>query len=290
MFGRILAATDLSEASREVFGHMGALKALGSREVVLVHCLNIHDATAIGEALMNLCQPALDEQRRLLEAQGFKAQAELTIGLPHKEIERIAARKDCSLIVVGSIGQTQSQEVLLGGVASAIIHNARRPVLIIRVEVVTEEGRRRCKVACDQMPSHVLHPTDFSDNAEHAFGYVKRLVGCGVKKVTLMHVQDKVRIGKHLRSRLAEFNEIDRGRLERMKLELMRKGATDVSIAIPYGAPVKEILKRARDENTPLIVMGSQGRGFIRDIFLGSVSHNVARHAQTCVLLIPALR
>jgi len=37
-------------------------------------------------------------------------------------------------------------------------------------------------------------------------------------------------------------------------------------------------------------VMGSQGRGFVSESFLGSVSHQVARRSPAPVLLIPAKR
>jgi nucleotide-binding universal stress UspA family protein len=36
--------------------------------------------------------------------------------------------------------------------------------------------------------------------------------------------------------------------------------------------------------------MGSQGHGFLREVFLGSTSHSIARLAPAPVLLIPALR
>ncbi|MHB9035768.1 MAG: universal stress protein [Armatimonadota bacterium] len=36
--------------------------------------------------------------------------------------------------------------------------------------------------------------------------------------------------------------------------------------------------------------MGTHGRGFISDIFAGSVSHNVVRLSQSPVLLIPPAR
>ncbi len=139
---------------------------------------------------------------------------------------------------------------------------------------------------CDFL-DHVLYPTDFSDNAEHAFTYVQAVVKSGARRVTLLHVQDKTRLGKHLEHRLEEFNEIDRGRLERLKDQLEENGATDVRIELPYGAPTAEILGRAREGRASLVVMGSQGRGLIGDLFVGSVSHNVARHAEAPVLLIP---
>jgi nucleotide-binding universal stress UspA family protein len=136
----------------------------------------------------------------------------------------------------------------------------------------------------------VLFPTDFSDNAEHAFSYVEKIAECGAKRVTLLHVQDSVQIGRHLRERLEEFNRIDTERLERFKAELEKRGVKSVRIEIPYGSPKKEIIDRTRRGDVSLVVMGSQGRGYIGELFLGSVSHAVARHSEVPVLLVPAIR
>jgi len=38
-----------------------------------------------------------------------------------------------------------------------------------------------------------------------------------------------------------------------------------------------------------LIVLGSQGRGFFNEIFIGSVSHQVARQSDVSVLLVPSV-
>ena len=130
----------------------------------------------------------------------------------------------------------------------------------------------------------------FCISAEYAFTYVEKLVEGGAKRVTLMHAQDRIRIEKYLEHQLNEFNRIDRERLERLQAKLQEKGATDVRIELPYGSPVKEILKQTKEAEVSLVVMGSQGRGFISEVFLGSVSHNVARHAPVSVLLIPAIR
>ena len=40
----------------------------------------------------------------------------------------------------------------------------------------------------------------------------------------------------------------------------------------------------------PDIGVGSQGRGYVKELFLGSVSHNVSRQAASSVLLVPAKR
>jgi len=105
----------------------------------------------------------------------------------------------------------------LGGVASEIIQNARKPVLLVRLKITTVQKRQQCEAVCRNLLDHVLFATDFSDNAEHAFATVREVVERGAKRVTLMHVQDKSKIGKHLEQRLSEFNAIDRERLERLR-------------------------------------------------------------------------
>lgn len=162
--------------------------------------------------------------------------------------------------------------------------------MVIRLKISEKGGQTTCEVSTRDFSKHILFPTDFSDNAEYAFTYVEKLVEDGAKRVTLMHVQDRIRIEKYLEHQLDEFNRIDQERLERLKAKLQEKGATDVRIELPYGSPVKEILKQTKEAEVSLIVMGSQGRGFISEVFLGSVSNNIARHALASVLLIPAIR
>ena len=112
----------------------------------------------------------------------------------------------------------------------------------------------------------------------------KELLSGGAKQLTIMHVQDKEKIGRHLADRLSEFDRIDRERLERMTKDL-----GNVHFELAYGHAANEIIARA-GKGVSLIVMGSQGRGFVSEVFLGSVSHEVARRAPVSVLLVPAIR
>ena len=93
-----------------------------------------------------------------------------------------------------------------------------------------------------------------------------------------------------MKDRLEEFNRIDTERLERLKAELAQRGVKDVRMELPYGLPKKEIIEHTRKDGVSLVVMGSQGRGYIGELFLGSVSHAVARHSEAPILLIPAIR
>ncbi len=59
----------------------------------------------------------------------------MALELPQIEINRQTDEHDCSLIVIGSTGGTMAGEILLGGVASAVIHSATRPILLLRLRL-----------------------------------------------------------------------------------------------------------------------------------------------------------
>ena len=289
MFDRFIVATDLSPASFAVMNCLGGLQAYGAKQCLLLLCLNLNEAASAALSYSTApLEGILCQQREILEKQGFEVQTRIIPGFAKSEINRIVAEEDYALIVVGSQGHSMIGEALLGGVASAVIHSARKPVLIMRVGQKMGTGNV-CILPdrCD-FTGHVLFPTDFSENADHAFTYVEKMVASGARRITLLHVQDRTRIDPHLKHRLDEFNETDRARLEKMREMLQRTGSAEVEIELRYGSPLTEIIGLVRERNVHLVVMGSQGRGFVQEVFLGSVSHHVARHVDAPLLLIPA--
>jgi nucleotide-binding universal stress UspA family protein len=286
IFKKALIVSDLSEPSEKFLQCKAGLRSLGVDHLVLAFCLPIHEMRGVRANLEEILKGDLDRCRDMLEAQGYAAETEMLLGDPREEANRLAMDKGCDLVVVGSRVHSLAGEVFLGGTAGEVLHSCRLPLLVARIHD-DKDCQRECPLAS---LGRVLFPTDFSENAEHAFQAVGKLIAGGVKSVVLMHVQDRAKIDRHLQERLDEFNAVDGERLERMKAQLASQGAEDVQVELPYGLPVEEILRRTRQGDISLAVMGSQGRGFIREIFLGSVSHNVARHAPLPTLLIPALR
>ena len=288
MFTKALLATDLSPASQAVVGCVKGLRAVGTRECVLLHCFDVPQVAAFSEEMKEHFLQSMEEQKRMLEEQGFAVTTRAEPGLPHTQVPHIAAEEECSLLVVGSHGHSLGHDIFLGGIASAVVQHATLPVLVLRL-TTAEDGQPMCVTGRCEFIEHVLFPTDFSDNAEHAFAYLAKVVESGARKVTLLHVQDRIRLAHHLEHRLDEFNEVDRGRLERMKARLGEMGSAEVNIELSYGLPKAEILQHAQAGKASMVIMGSQGRGYLGELFLGSVSHYVARRAESPVLLVPML-
>ena len=279
MFEKILIATDLSPASDSIVNCGGAFRKLGAEKALLCHALGLRHLEELKHQITPLVEPRLKKQKDLLENAGLKTEIIIAPGIPSIEINRISEEKDVSLIIIGTHGESLASHLLFkfGGVASEILHSHEKPLLLVRTEVKEEDGEACVKVSCTDFRKNILYATDFSDTAHRAFLYVEEIVKKGCQGVTLLHVQEKARIEKYLGDKLEEFNRIDTERLEMLRKKLLEKGAKDVRPKIPYGNPTSEILKELKVGYYSLVVMGSQGRGFIQEVFLGSVSHNIAR-------------
>lgn len=289
----MLIATDLSRSSDAVVQCANGYKRLGVEQAVLCHALGLRHLEALKYTLIPKVEPRLAKQKRILEDQGLETTVEIPPDIPSEEINRVAEEKDVSLIVISSHGKSIAQHLLFkyGSVASEILHSHQRPLLLVRTQVLKDEQSEICvEASCADFRGHVLYATDFSDTAHWAFEYLEEVVRSGCDTVTLIHVQDSTRIGKHLEDKLEEFNRIDTESLEMLKSKLEEIGARQVYIQLSYNHPTAEILKELSAKDYSLIIVGSQGCGFIKEIFLGSVSHNIARESKKSVLLVPTLR
>jgi len=288
MFKKILIATDLSSAAFAVVKDLGKLKAYGAEEFLLLQCIGQRETDSFpDQSAAETLNKNLKEQRKTLEGQGFKAATRVVFGPAKKEICRIAEAEDFSLIVSGVESCSLLSEPFMGGAAYEIIHYCPRPVLLIRLEETRNNGITSYEPVRGSFMEHILFPTDFSDTAAQAFDVVKVMVAQGTQKVTLMHVQEQARIDPYLLQQLPQFNEKDEFRLNEMKAVLQGIADVEVDTVLFYGSPSRDILEAIEDRNIQLVVMGSQGRGYVKELFLGSVSHNIARRAKSSVLLIP---
>ncbi len=286
MFEKVLVLSDGTPVSDSLLKCVEGLRAIGCREAVLCHVIDVETAAGLLEKIRQQLQPKLEQQQQWLEARGIEATIEMPVGLIHVEVNRLVAERGCSLIVVATHRHNLARDLLVGVTACSVIRHARVPVLLARVEVL-EQGER-CRNLCGDLVAHVLFATDFSAVARYAFEQLLALVGERATNVTLMHVQERSRIEPHLQERLEEFDRVDRERLERMAAALKERGATQVEIRLVTGHPTQELLKEAERSDYSLVMLGAQGRGFFSRQMLGGVAHRIANHVPLPVLLVPA--
>ncbi len=284
-----ILGTDLSSASEKLIECAHEYKNLGIKKITLVHSLGIKHIQAFEDLLRMGVDDKLKVQRKKLEEQGFEVDSKVKSGLAKDELQKLAKDSDAAFIIIGTHGVSLTK-ALIGGTASELIHNVRHPLLLIVMKTIETKEGEKCEVFCHDFATHILLPTDFSDSVEQAYQWLKSRE-VPLPKLTLLHVQDEVKIGKHLKDRLDEFNRIDTERLERLKKSFNEAHPeTEIEIVLEYGKPTQIILNYIKEKEVCLTVMGSQGRGYIPEAFLGSVSHQVARHSDSNVLFVPLPR
>lgn len=287
MFKRAIVASDFSKESMALINSSGGLKGIGTEEILLLHFWgtlgvlgvdNFYTPTIYEDFNRNL-----QDQKEILEKQGFKVETRVLEGLSSAQVNKIAINENYSIIAVGSDSDISSS------MANELIHNIQTPTYIFKSHGKSNDKNNKQNLSVG-FADHVLFATDFSKNSEVAFNYLVEMIPLILKKITLVHVQDEYRISPYLDDKIEEFNKIDTARMEGMKKILLEKGCPEVEIVLKYGYPSKQILEAISAHSVQKVIMGSQGRGFVNEFFLGSVSHNVARESPVSVLLIPIKR
>ncbi|MCE5265408.1 MAG: universal stress protein [Deltaproteobacteria bacterium] len=148
----------------------------------------------------------------------------------------------------------------------------------------------------------ILYATDLSKNSAYAFYYAADLAKKYGASIVILHVVEPVPLvyteggTSILRSIEKQQQKSDMSDIEERVREFcgrIEKSAgypcmEHVSRSlVPVGYPVEEILKAADDEGCDVIVLGSHGKGFLRQTFLGSVSASVLQRARKPVFVIP---
>lgn len=291
MFQRILIATDGTRLADDLVECAASLRHLGLREALLLHVFDVRHVGGLAIDLEEQLRPSLARQVEALGRAGVAATARTRLGLPARDIHAEAEAWDASLVLLGSTGGGRLAGFPLGSTAAGLLHSATRPVLLVPAARLEEgSGEPSCADWREGFLGHVLHPTDFSDGSERAFLALAEIVRRASPRVTLLHVQDEVRLRPHLEHRLEEFDRIDRERLARLAHRLSGLGAPEVRSEIGHGRPIPMVLERSRAGDVTLVVAGCQGRGYVREVAMGSVASALARLARVPVLFVPLPR
>lgn len=289
MFKKFITATDFSLASTAVISNMEKLKFLGLKEGLLLQCLTEESADLAASAYIAAqLEQDLEGKRKILEAQGFKVSTRVVKGPEADEVSRIAVEENYDIIITGAKERNRISAPLLGETAYNIIHKCRKPIFLLRLGDFEKDGVNALRPERGDYLKKVLYSTDFSETAARAFEALKVIAAAGAQKITLMHVQDRTRLDPYMMHMIKQFEETDTVRLNNMKTELGKVSDAAVETLITFGNPSRDILKEIRENHVQLVVIGSQGRGYVSEFFVGSVGHNIARQSEASVLLIPA--
>lgn len=241
VFERAVICTDLTQSSGSVVACAGALGALGVREVVLVHVIDVASASTGGVPASRV----FERQAGLLEESGLHVSVDAALGYPAFEIEAVANTHRADLIVTGSHRKGLYPSVFSGSTSSDVVRISTLPVLLVALEVLGTPAESR--EACSRVLASALFLTDFTGQSELAARYLLSLARKGLERAEILHV---VPLGAHHPQALARRAE---ERLEPLAAGLAEMGVT-ADLRVVFGAPAAVAAERAGSGEHTLVV------------------------------------
>lgn len=139
---KVLLAIDGSDTSLRAVAHV-IKRASSAKDDYRVHLVNVQhplhgsvstfiDAAQIKQYHQEEGMKVLAPAREKLDAAGVSYQHHLFVGEPAEVVTRFAKEQGCDEIVIGSRGLSGISGLLLGSVATKVIHLADMPVLVVK--------------------------------------------------------------------------------------------------------------------------------------------------------------
>ena len=151
----------------------------------------------------------------------------------------------------------------------------------------------------------ILYATDLSKNSAYAFFYAVDMAKKHNASIVILHTIEPIRhfypeggvdIEDIMEKSKKKEQEMDIEEIKKRLQVFCKNTETQIGfpcvelvskILVPLGHPVEEILKTADDEGCDAIVLGTHGKGFLRQTFLGSVAGSVLERTRKPVFIIP---
>lgn len=236
---------------------------------------------------MLLDERALREQaeRQLTEISGEIRQARpdlavdvrVEIGRAAEALAQVAGPTD--LVVIGSSGRTALPRMLLGSTASALVHTCDQPIVVVRDTKDLPAHGGRVVVGVDGS-------TTSGRAIEFGFDFAARH-GCELVAVHAwsdlpMDALEPVRLWDENLAEVSHEGE----RLLAESLSGYQERYPDVVVrrVVSFDRPAHALIEQS--EGAVLLVVGSHGRGAVRSVLVGSVSHAVIYHAPCPVAVL----
>ena len=285
MFEKVLFPTDFSEYAQKTLECIGDIP--GIKELVLLH---IVDAThpskrgwTHGPHIEN-AKILMEEKKEYIESLGLKVKTEvdvITEGEVYREILDAANKEKVSLIVMGARGKSPIKDLLLGSTSTNVVRHAKTNLLIMRYKLVEDlEGIKHEKF-CPMIFSKILLPTDFSEPAGKTTSFMKEIKN--IQEIVLLNVVNKGETSEEIEENVNEA----KSKLGNIKSELAQAGFA-VKDHVRVGNLPEEIISTADDEDVSLIALSPHGKGWFKELLVGSTTCAVVRRAKRPVFVVRA--
>lgn len=190
-----------------------------------------------------------------------------------KTIIEQAKSRDIELVVLGAVGYSTLDRLLLGSTSDFVATHAHCSVLIVRPMELSQHGPRICWAFDD------------SQAARRAAQQLAKFLWSRQTQIDVVQVAARPELYAEIPI-VVDIEEIKQQLLPKVQAaanELDQISERVTPHVIDDLSPGSGIVKFAQQHGTDLVLMGDTGRGLLSRFLLGSVSRYVLRHAECSV-------
>ncbi len=181
------------------------------------------------------------------------------------EVSKVAKEHSADLIVMGSHGTSGFSEIFVGSNTEKVVRHSEVPVLVIKQRATSTDYK------------NVIFASDFSDEAIKPYTSALKLLkplGSNVHLVNVNVSGDKFKSSSDMEQTMSDFLTKADGNLNNLPTVNYISDST----------VEKGVLNYAKKINADLIVIPTHGRTGISHFFEGSISEDLANHANVPVM------
>ncbi|WP_225765867.1 universal stress protein [Stenotrophomonas sp. Marseille-Q4652] len=283
----VLLATDLSARCDRALDRALLLARQWQARLVVATVVENDPGQSLVDGVLGTSENQRPSARQLAERRLLRDLGELqdppplTVRVERGQVGRtlleVAREEGCGLIVTGLARDTLFEPQVLGSSVAWLARNAGIPLLVVH-------GRARAPYR------GIAVASDFSDAARHALQAAQRLFG-PAPLLSLVHGVHVPKAGLLSAGRDAALDAACDKARSQARAWLRDCGldpaqAEAAPLVVQPGDPARLVRDHARDHPVDLVVVGSQGRGALSEILLGSVANRVLETGETDTLLV----
>ncbi len=271
---KIIVPIDFSKHSEFALEAASILAKKNNAQILALHMLEISDSMLINSDNEQQAKAVfflkLAEQKfeTFLDKDYLKDVNVLPIVKHFKvfsEVSQVAKEHSADLIVMGSHGTSGFSEIFVGSNTEKVVRHSEIPVLVIKNRPKSMDYKK------------VIFASDFSDEAVKPYINASNLLTSFGSDMYLLNVNvpgERFKSSSEMETTMTEFLQKSDGNLNRMNAV---NYVSDVSVE-------RGILSFAKKIDADLIVIPTHGRTGLAHFFEGSISEDLANHADLPVM------
>ncbi len=283
---KLLITTDGSKNAENAAQLVAKLPHEEHLEITILYANNLIDFHGVQTAAEVLVQCQEEDRKRgadsclriakMFEGSNSTVTSKVVEGHPSVTIVQQAEELGIDLVVMGAVGLSRLERMLLGSTSDFVATHAPCSVLVVRPQLMEEIKLHEPRVCIAYDNSE---PCKAAIDGFSHFAWVKKTAVDLLSIIPTPFIYSDIPI------------QIDRSASQQNAMlqltagaELCAKITPKVKTHLIESDYVGDgIVKFARDNSSDMVVLGDTGRGLLGRFFLGSVSRYVLRHAECSV-------